>query len=140
MIFRKLGILTAIVFITSVLGTVPAHGQRGSRLYNPSTETTVQGSVTAVNNVTGRRGWNGVHLTVQVAGENYDVHVGPAAYVESKGFKFAEGDQVEVVGSKVEMKGAPALIAREITKDGKVLSLRDKQGFPLWSGGRRMAP
>lgn len=138
--FRNLGILTAIVFTTGVLGSVLVQGQRGSRHYNPSTETTVRGSVTAVNNVTGTRGWNGVHLTLQVAGEKYDVHLGPAAYVESKGFKFAEGDQVEVVGSKVEMNGAPALIAREVTKDGKVLSLRDKQGFPLWSGGRRIAP
>ena len=85
------------------------------------------------------RGWKGLHLTVQSGEEKYDVHVGPSAYVESKGFKFAEGDQVEVIGSKVDMNGAPALIAREIKTDGKVLSLRDKKGFPLWSGGRPMA-
>ncbi len=138
--FRKLGILSAIVCTAGFLGFVLAHGQRGPRLYNPSTETTVQGSVAAVNTVTGRRGWNGVHFTLQSADQKYDVHVGPSAYLESQGFTFAEGDQVEVVGSKVEFNGSPALIAREVKKDGKVLSLRDKQGFPLWSRGRRMAP
>ncbi len=138
--FRRLGILTAIVFTAGVLGSVLAHGQRGGRLYNPSTETTVQGSVTAVNATTGRRGWNGVHLSLTSADQKYDVHVGPSAYLASQGFTFAKGDQVEVVGSKVDIGGSPALIAREIKKDGKVLSLRDKQGFPLWSRGRRMAP
>ena len=133
--FRRLGIFVAIAFTAGILGMVMAQGQRGPRNYNPATETTVKGSVTAVNTTTGRRGWNGVHLTVQSGEQKYDVHVGPSAYVESQGFKFAQGDQVEVVGSKVEMNGATALIAREIKKDGKMLSLRDKQGFPLWSGG-----
>ena len=137
--FRRLGILIASVFTAAVLGGVLAYGQMGPRHYDPSTETTVQGSVTAVNTVTGMRRWTGLHLTVQSADKKYDVHVGPSTYVDSSGFKFAEGDQVEVVGSKVDVNGAPALIAREIRKDGKVLSLRDKQGFPLWSGGRRMA-
>ncbi len=137
--FRRLGILIASVFTVTVLGVVVTHGQMGPRHYDPSTETTVQGSVTAVNTVTGMRRWTGLHLTVQSADQKYDVHVGPSTYVDSSGFKFAEGDQVEVVGSKVDVNGAPALIAREIRKDGKVLSLRDKQGFPLWSGGRRMA-
>ena len=137
--FRKLGILTAIIFTVAITGSVLAQGQ--GRLYNPSTETTLQGSVTSVNTVTGRRGgWNGVHLTVQASDKKYDVHLGPAAFVANSGFTFSEGDQVEVVGSKVEFNGATSLIARQITKDGKVLALRDKQGFPLWSRGRRMAP
>jgi hypothetical protein len=137
--FRKPGFFTAILITAGMALSVLAQAQRGNRLYNPSTETTLQGSVTAVNTVTGRRGWNGVHLTLQSAGQKYDVHVGPSAYVSAHGFTFAEADRVEVVGSKVDMNGTATLVAREIKKDGKVLSLRDKQGFPLWSGGRRMA-
>jgi hypothetical protein len=137
--FRKLGIFTAI-FATAGFFSILAQGQRGPRMYNPSTETTLQGSVTAVNTATGTRGWNGVHLTVQSAEQKYDVHVGPAAYLASQKFAFAEGDQVEVTGSKVDLNGAPTLIAREIRRDGKTLSLRDKQGFPLWSRGPRTAP
>ena len=78
-----------------------------------------------------------MHLTVQAAEGNYDVHVGPADYVTQQGFSFAAGDQVEIVGSKVELNGTMAVIAREVRKGDKVLSLRDKQGIPLWSRGRR---
>ncbi|HVY94413.1 MAG TPA: hypothetical protein VHA14_16745, partial [Bryobacteraceae bacterium] len=51
------------------------------------------------------------------------------------GFKFAKGDSVEITGSKVTMNGEEWIIAREVTKDGKTLTLRDKDGNPKWSGG-----
>jgi len=60
--------------------------------------------------------------------------VGQTTYVESHGFKFAVGDQLQVIGSEVTSSGAKSLIAREISRDGKTLVLRDKQGFPVWSG------
>jgi hypothetical protein len=131
--FRKLGLIAAIVFTTGIAFSLFAPAQRGGRIYDASTETTVHGTVTAVNSVTGRRGWNGVHLTIQNGDEKSEVHIGPSTYVSSKGFTFAAGDQVDVLGSRVTVNGVPSLIAREITKDGKVLTLRDKQGFPLWS-------
>jgi hypothetical protein len=37
----------------------------------------------------------------------------------------------------VKIEGADALIAREVKKGGKTLTLRDAQGVPAWSGGRR---
>lgn len=137
--FRKLGSLTVVVLAASIVCAAFAQG-RQARLYNPATEATVQGSVTAVTSPTARRGWSGVHLTLQAPDGNYDVHVGPSAYVSQQGFTFAQGDKVEVVGSKVEINGTKTLIAREIRKDGKVLALRDKQGFPLWSRGPRGMP
>jgi len=133
MSFRKLGFIAAIVFTAGIGFSLFAPAQRGGRIYDASTETTVHGTVTAVNTVTGRRGWNGVHLIVQSGDEKSEVHIGPSTYISSKGFTFAKGDQIEVVGSKVTLNGANTLIAREITKEGKVLTLRDKQGFPLWS-------
>ena len=107
-----------------------------NRLYNPATETTVAGTINEVNTVTGKGGWNGIHLTVQSEDAKYDVHVGPAAYMTKHDIYFHVGDHVQVLGSKVEYQGADALIAREITKDGKVVTLRDAHGFPVWSHGR----
>lgn len=133
---RRLAAFTIFALNASLVSSLLGQGGRGGRLYNPSTEITVQGNVTTIDTVTGRRGWNGIHLTVESKkGVRYDVHVGPAAYVEKNGFAFAAGDQVEVVGSEVAYNGNRALIAREIKKDNKVLALRDKQGLPLWSGG-----
>ncbi len=103
-------------------------------MYDPSTEDTLQGTVSAVTTITGRGGSNGVHFTLKTPNGPYDVHVGPSAYVSQSGFTLSDGDPVQVVGSRVVIDGAKALIAREIRKNGKVLSLRDKQEFPLWSG------
>ncbi len=52
-------------------------------------------------------------------------------------FSFAKGDQVEALGSKVRAGGKEVIVAREITKDKRTLVLRNGQGVPQWSGGRR---
>ena len=132
---RRLAAFTIFALNTAIVSSLLAQGGRGGRLYNPSTEITVQGKVTTIDTMTGRRGWNGIHLAVQSEEAKYHIHVGPAAYIERNGFTFAAGDQVEIVGSEVVYNGTKALIAREIKKDEKTLQLRDKQGFPVWSGG-----
>ncbi|MFP5236327.1 MAG: DNA-binding protein [Acidobacteriota bacterium] len=112
-------------------------GPRG-RVYDPATETTVSGTVDKVTTVDRGGNWQGIHLTLKSGEETYDVHAGPSAFIADKGFSFAAGDQLEVLGSKVTLNNAPALIAREIRKDGKSLTLRNSSGIPLWAGqGRR---
>jgi hypothetical protein len=106
---------------------------RGARNYNPATEVTVKGAVEEVTQTTGRRGWAGTHLTLKTDEGAYDVHVGPASYISAQQFAFAKGDSVEVIGSKTNVGGTEVLIARQITKDGKTLTLRDERGFPKWS-------
>lgn len=135
---RRFATFTVLVLNTLIVSSLFAQGGRGARLYDPSTEATVQGKITAVTSSTGRAGWKGIHLKVESQGQQYDVHVGPAAYIEKNGFTYAVGDEVEIVGSEVTYNGAKALIAREMTSGGKTLPLRDKQGVPLWSGGRMM--
>lgn len=131
---RRVAVFTLFLLNAATVSSLLAQGG-GGRLYNVSTETTVQGTVLTVDTVTGRRGWSGIHLAVESKEMKYDVHVGPAAYVEQHGFNFAAGDQVEIFGSEITYNGAKTLIAREIKKGGKTLVLRDKQGFPVWSGG-----
>lgn len=130
-----LGVLT-LVFLTAAV--VLAQGpKKGMRNYDPSTEITVKGTVEEVQQTQGRRGWNGTHLILKTAAENMEVHVGPSSYLTEKQFSFAKGDQLEVVGSKVELGTKAVLIAREITKDGNKLVLRNAQGIPMWPRGRR---
>jgi hypothetical protein len=112
-------------------------GGRAGRLYDPSTETTLKGTVEKVSQVTGYHGWSGTHLVLRTEDRTYDVHVGPSEYLSKIGLNFSTGDQIEVTGSKVKLDGADAIIAREIKKQDKVFTLRDSQGFPRWSGGRR---
>lgn len=125
--------LLALVQLMHAQASAPAPSGPGSRNYNPATETTVKGTVEGVMQTTGRHGWSGVHLSLKTDQGIYDVHVGPASYVSAQQFTFAKGDSIEVTGSKTKMNGKDVVIARQITKDGKTLTLRDQQGFPKWS-------
>jgi len=125
-------VLLALIAMTAV-----AQGGYGGRIYDPKSEVTVKGTVQDVQQQTGKKGWSGTHLTVNTDAGTFDVRVGPSSYIAQKQFSFAKGDEIEVVGSKVTISGEEALLAREITKDGKTLLLRNAQGVPEWSGGRR---
>jgi len=136
----KRGIVTLLgLFLIAAVSLVMAQagpgggGRRGARNYNPATETTVTGTVENVTQLTGQRGSAGTHLTLKTEQGEYDVHLGPASYLSAQQFTFAKGDKLEVVGSKTKVGGKDALIARQVTKDGKTLTLRDEQGFPKWS-------
>ena len=109
---------------------------KGMRNYDPKTEVTVQGTIEDVQQQSGKTGWSGTHLLLKTDAATLDVHVGPSAYISKKQFTFAKGDTIEVVGSKVAISGKEALLAREITKNGKTLVLRNAEGIPEWSGGR----
>lgn len=133
---RRIRNLAVCALAVSFAGMALAQARSGARIYDPATETTVQGTVESVASVEGRRGWSGTHLQLKSGDQKYDIHVGPSAFIAKSGFTFSAGDQIEVVGSKVRLNDADALIARQITKDGKILTLRDKQGIPAWSGGQ----
>lgn len=131
---RFLGVVS-LIFVLAALAQ--AQGLRGARNYDPSTEATVKGKVTQVQQVPGRRGWNGTHLVLETEAGILNVHVGPSSYISRQGFSFRPGDEVEVLGSKVKLGNSEAVIAREIKKEDKTLLLRDAQGIPQWAGGRR---
>lgn len=134
---RNSFLIGASLLLASLASTAAAQGGYGRRMYDPKSEVTVKGSVEEVRQQTGKNGWNGTHLTLNSDAGTFDVHVGPSSYIAQKQFSFAKGDKIEVVGSKVTISGKEALLAREITKDGKTLVLRNAQGIPEWSGGRR---
>jgi hypothetical protein len=128
---------------------------RGPRMhmpkYDPSTVVTVKGSVEEVqegmmeSGQTGQMGQMGqmqgmhhmgLHLVLQTDKESL-ILVGPSSFVKEKGFTFAKGDQIEVTGSKVKYNNSDVVIAREIKKGDKTLTLRDEKGIPGWSMGRQ---
>ena len=111
--------------------------RRGQPRYDPATEATVTGIVQEVKQVSGSMGWGGTHLILDTDAGAFDVHVGPSAFLAEKGFSFAKGDRIEVTGSKVKYEAADALIAREVKKGDKVLTLRNAKGFPVWSRRNR---
>ena len=138
---KSMYLVPVLALLGSPLIQAQQKGQDGSQMmYNPATETTIKGTVESLDQ--GAQGMMmkmgmgmGTHLTIKTAEGNFQVMLGPSTFVADKGFSFAKGDEVEVTGSKVTMGGGESLIAREITKGGKTLVLRDKTGKPEWSGG-----
>jgi hypothetical protein len=126
-------ILTAIAVAFVTLSFAQGRGGSGARMYNPATETTLKGTIEDVQQIQGKGAATATHLTLKTASGTFDVHVGPTTFISNQQFSFAKGDQVEVTGSKL---GSDTLIAREIKKDGKVLTLRNSQGIPAWSRGQ----
>lgn len=127
------------ILLTLVAATATAELARAPRaIYDPATETTVRGTVVKVIHTAGRRAGAGMHLTLKTEDRTYDVHLGPAGYVRSQGFRFSVGDRIEVTGSELTLGGRPTILAREIRKRGHLLTLRDENGVPEWAGrGRR---
>ena len=130
---RKLFFALAAALIA--LGVLSQSGT--GRHYDPATETTLQGTVSKVLTEEATTRGNGIRLTLHSEGKTWDVLLGPKAYVARQGMSFSVGDFIQAVGSKVQSSGSAVLIAREITREGKVLTLRDRRGVPMWSQGRR---
>ncbi len=111
-------------------------GQRavagGRRMFDPKSVTTLQGDVESVQTGGGRRG-QGVFLTLATGSEKLQVVVGPSFYLEQQPMKLAQGDKVEVKGSRTTWSGRPVMIAQEIRKGDQVMILRDAEGVPQWS-------
>jgi hypothetical protein len=120
------------------------HGEPGSggpstaRMYDPDTVTTLRGTVSGVTVMPARGGRiGGTHFALQSDGQTMDVHLGPTWFLQREGIDVAKGDSIEVTGSVIDSDGNSSLIARELKKGQKILKLRDEQGVPVWSGGRR---
>ena len=119
----------------------PGGGMRTPR-YDAATVVTVSGEVTTVERLSGRAGMTGIHLSIKTATGTESVHLGPDAFVDGKGIIVQPGDNVEVIGSKVTWQSVPVVLARELKRGGKSVTLRDSAGFPLWAGQgmRRRVP
>jgi DNA/RNA endonuclease YhcR with UshA esterase domain len=149
---KSLNRIALALVSTIFLFAVPAFAQAGGGMgqgqgmrmnmprYDASTVVTVKGTVQDVQEgiSAGRmRSRGGLHLLLKTDTESYTVLVGPAQFVKDKGFTFAKDDAIEVTGSKVKFNDKDAIIAREIKKADKTLTLRDEKGVPAWSMGRR---
>lgn len=134
--------VVAILFGVVLVSAQGPGPPKGMRMYNPATETTLKGTIVAVTKEARGR-MMGTHLTVKTAEGAREVMLGPTQFIEGKHFTFAKDDSIEVTGSKVTMGGSEYVVAREVVKDGKTLTLRDKSGTPEWAGkgmGRKAPP
>jgi len=150
---KTMGILVAAIGVLSLALPSQSSAQRGmkwrgsggwgpgsqyQRMYDPKSVDTIRTEIISIDSVLPMKGMSpGIHLLVKADSEEIPVHLGPAWYVENQDVDLEPGDTIRVVGSRITLEGKPAIIATEIRKGKEVLKLRDKDGFPAWSGWRR---
>ena len=103
------------------------------RAYDAAAEVTYGGVISTVLATTGPDGTVGVHLELTIArGATVMVHLGPAMFIGMNDASFFADDQILVTGALVSHDGEVALWARQISKNGKTLTLRGTDGTPRW--------
>jgi hypothetical protein len=95
---------------------------------------TVSGEVVSVDKITDQGTDYGASLTLKAGKETIQVYLGPGWFLAKQGLSFAPQDQVEITGSQITSQGKPALIAAQVIKGDKSLTLRDLAGLPAWAG------
>jgi len=115
----------------------PPAGPQG--LYNPQTVETLSGVVVSVPPIRGQEGFpEPARFILDTGRGKLPVVLGPGWFVDRQGMKIAPLDKVEVTGSRIMVKGKPAIVAAELKKGGQVMELRDQQtGAPKWGGRGR---
>jgi hypothetical protein len=139
---RNPALSAALLAVGIGSGALAQTPRTGSPMYDSTSEVTITATVERVEAITGtmgrgRRAMGGTHLIVKTATETLEVHLGPTGYLTQQKIVLAEGDTLEIVGSRVTMGGKTFLLAREIAKGNEKWTLRDESGRPLWSGPRR---
>ncbi len=137
---KRMFILGAIALLVA-LTAFPILAQRRCGLegpkYDPGTEVELAGTVAEVIEVDGPGNRKGIHVKLKADLAENEVCVGPMFYLEAQKISFAVGDSLEIVGSKVDIKGGKAVVAREIRRGGETFTLRDERGIPRWSRRNR---
>jgi hypothetical protein len=129
-----------VLCLPRAAGPAPLQGGDQAPRYDKSTEVTLSGTVKSVQQIEEGRGWRGIggtHIILETAQETIEVHLGPSTFLAEQKLTLAASDTVAIVGSRVKVSGADAVIAREIRKGTQTVTLRDENGIPKWSRGRR---
>jgi len=124
--------LSVFILVTSV--ALAAQNPAGAtRQYDPSAEQPYQGVITGVIATTGPDGTVGVHLNLQTSGGVVlKVHLGPAIFIGMNDASFFVDEAIALTGAFVNHDGEVAVWARQVTKNGKTLTLREPDGTPRW--------
>jgi hypothetical protein len=98
--------------------------------YDKSSEVKVKGVIEDVKTGTD----NTVHIILKNDKGSIDVTVAPEKFLKEMEITFAKGDAIEVLGSQLTVDGNPAMLAREVSHNGDIMTMRDEHGKPVWLG------
>lgn len=111
-------------------------GSRYYKSYNFLNTETLDGEIISLDSLSSRRDFEGTHLLVKTNKEIIEVHLAPSWFLAEQDFDLTPQDKITIVGSRINLNGQEAIVAREIKKGERALVLRDRDGFPVWRRNR----
>ena len=133
-----LGLAAILGLFLPLAGQTTAPTPSQPHFYDIDTEIKVEGTVSEVRfepRYENRAPFLIVRLAEKGTGRMFVVEISPAWFFDRDIHK---GETMRVTGSLLtgaEAAGATGLIAREVQSQGEKIAVRDKRGFPNWSGG-----
>lgn len=123
--------LVSVVALIVLLTSISMSAETAPALkYDKSAEVRVKGLIEDVKISAD----DTVHLTLKSDKGSLDVIVAPEKFLKEMEITFAKGDSIEVLGSRLTVEGNAVLLAREVTRNGDVILMRDEQGKGVWVG------
>ncbi len=138
---KRISILALVLaaLVSSVPGDAGQQAEQKQHFYNVDKEIRIEGAVQEVvfePRYEGRAPFLIVLLEDSEEGSVYSVEVSPSWFFDQDLHK---GEKMRIIGSLAgEKDGVKTVIARQMNLRGETLTLRDKRGFPSWSGGARL--
>lgn len=124
--------LAIVVLMLWIFGPFPARDTTaaGATAYDPAREVELKGVVTGFHTFACPEsgGEMGGHLTLQTSAGSIQVHLAPTRWMVSQNLSFAPAEQITVVGSEVRVLDRYDVIARQISRDSGIVTLRDPKG------------
>jgi len=127
---KRLPRIAAIVLVaTSALSQAPPK-------YDPTTETTVKGTVAELKLVPPTGGKPIAYLLTKTGPDKekdmVEIFLCPKSFLDEMGIAFKPDEAIEVKGSRVKQNGTELILAREMVKGGETLTFRFQDGKPAW--------
>ncbi len=108
-----------------------ANWQRGADIYNPFTETTLTGTVQQVKQCSCGP-FSSTYAMLSTNQGKVAVQLAPAQYLNQNQLQINRGDQIQVIGSRLNVNGNDVLLARLVSTGQRTVALRSPQGMPQW--------
>lgn len=131
---RKSLLLSMTLLAAVALAQNRGKGQGPMFRYDPSTETTITGTIEEIQTLDSMC-QSGTHLTVKTDKGNKEVALGPTKFLADQKLELKKGDQVQILGANANTRRGEMFVARQITSSGKTVTLRDDKGMPIWPAG-----
>lgn len=126
-------VLSALIAAVA-LAQGPGKGSGPMSRYDASTETTINGTIEEIKTLD-TMCQAGTHLVLKTDKGNVEIGLGPSKFLADQKLELKKGDQVQVIGAKADTRRGEMFMARQITNNGKTVTLRDEKGMPAWQRG-----